>query len=229
MQAVAQPMNEIQPMKEPAYKVCGAKTRNGGTCKNAGMTNGRCKFHGGMNPVGASHHSYKTGRYSKSLPSKLAARYEESLREREQLSLRPEIALIDAKLNDLLGRIDDNESGASWKALLGELDSLEANLAEGKMVIVASIVERMQQLTRTALAEEATWQDIRQAVHDRRLLAESERKRAVEAQQMITAEQAMTLMGVIENIIITHVADYDTRRRIGMELAKLVTIDHGED
>ena len=29
---------------------CGAKTRSGGTCRKAGMANGRCRFHGGKSP-----------------------------------------------------------------------------------------------------------------------------------------------------------------------------------
>ncbi|WP_428977804.1 HGGxSTG domain-containing protein [Lichenibacterium minor] len=27
---------------------CGARTRQGGACGNLGMTNGRCRFHGGL-------------------------------------------------------------------------------------------------------------------------------------------------------------------------------------
>lgn len=30
---------------------CGAKTRNGTPCKNWGMSNGRCRLHGGMTPT----------------------------------------------------------------------------------------------------------------------------------------------------------------------------------
>jgi hypothetical protein len=185
-------------------------------------------MHGGTHKRGLEHHAVKTGRYSKSMPTKLAANYEASLKDREQLSLKPEIALVDAKLNQLLERIPEAESGAGWKAIKNHIVDLRGELAEGKVVQVAVRLDKMEALTLDAINEEATWQDIRQAVHDRRLLAESERKRAVEAQQILTAEQALTLMGVIESIIVKHVTDYDARIAIATELERLAYIPEHE-
>jgi len=37
---------------------CGAKTRTGGVCGQTAMSNGRCRYHGGLSPSGAEHGSY---------------------------------------------------------------------------------------------------------------------------------------------------------------------------
>lgn len=46
---------------------CGAKTRSGTPCKSYGMTNGRCRMHGGANagaPLG-NRNAWKHGFYSR--------------------------------------------------------------------------------------------------------------------------------------------------------------------
>ena len=38
----------VNPMR--SWEPCGAKTRKGHPCRTPGMTNGRCRMHGGTNP-----------------------------------------------------------------------------------------------------------------------------------------------------------------------------------
>lgn len=59
-----------QPHAVKNRKRCGAKTRNGGTCKNWAMPNGRCRMHGGKStgaPKG-NQNSKKHGFFSKYIP-----------------------------------------------------------------------------------------------------------------------------------------------------------------
>lgn len=51
-------------------KKCGAKTRNGGTCKNWAMANGRCRMHGGKStgPPKNNQNAKKHGFFSKYIP-----------------------------------------------------------------------------------------------------------------------------------------------------------------
>jgi hypothetical protein len=46
---------------------CGAKTRAGGRCQQAGMPNGRCRYHGGLStgPKPGSQNNLKHGMYAK--------------------------------------------------------------------------------------------------------------------------------------------------------------------
>ncbi len=53
---------EEENMKKPhAARKCGAKTRDGDSCKNWGMKNGRCRMHGGKSSGRPPIH----GRYTK--------------------------------------------------------------------------------------------------------------------------------------------------------------------
>ena len=44
---------------------CGAKTRTGGKCGQVAMSNGRCRYHGGLSPSGTEHGSFVHGYYTK--------------------------------------------------------------------------------------------------------------------------------------------------------------------
>ncbi|MEQ3627894.1 MAG: HGGxSTG domain-containing protein [Hyphomonas sp.] len=45
---------------------CGAKTRQGGVCRNSPMQNGRCRMHGGKSPGApkGNKNAWKHGKYS---------------------------------------------------------------------------------------------------------------------------------------------------------------------
>src|SRR5690606_7818790 len=59
-----------QPHANKIRKKCGAKTRNGGTCKNWAMANGRCRMHGGKStgPPKNNQNAKKHGFFSKYIP-----------------------------------------------------------------------------------------------------------------------------------------------------------------
>src|SRR4051812_32142589 len=99
-----------------ARRECGARMRGGTPCHLAPMPNGRCRMHGGATPRGPALPQFKHGRYSRSLPTRLAAQYEAAQSDPVLMELRDEIALNDARLADLLGRVDTGESGSLWGA-----------------------------------------------------------------------------------------------------------------
>ena len=45
--------------------ICGAKTRLGHACQKYGMTNGRCRLHGGLSPSGKNHWNWQHGKATK--------------------------------------------------------------------------------------------------------------------------------------------------------------------
>src|SRR5262245_57591682 len=106
-------------LEHPVNKrMCGAKNRKGELCGRAPVPGReRCKLHGGNSLVGVAVGTYKTGRYSKYLPQHLLDRYHEAAGDANLLALRDEIGVVDARLADLLKRVDTGESGARWKVL----------------------------------------------------------------------------------------------------------------
>jgi hypothetical protein len=90
----------------------------------AGLPDGQRKFlpcsvHGGKSykARGAAAANFKDGRYSKYLPSRLLESYTNAKDDPEILSLNDDIALTEARVTDVLQRVDANESGAMWDEL----------------------------------------------------------------------------------------------------------------
>lgn len=78
------------------------------------MANGRCRIHGGATPNGVAHPNYIHGKSSRyATPSALKDAYEQALLEQSPLSLYDNIALIDARINQLLQIVEDGQS-SDW-------------------------------------------------------------------------------------------------------------------
>lgn len=109
---------------------CGAKTRSGTPCRMSAMPNGRCRVHGGMTPSGLAHPNTKTGRYSKDIPTRLAAGYQQALSDPDLLQLNDEIRLTDSLMSELLERFDP--SSATHRRELAELIEQRRRLVESE-------------------------------------------------------------------------------------------------
>lgn len=204
---------------------CGAKTRQGGVCKQPALPNGRCHYHGGKSLAGLASPTYQTGRYSKALPARLAARYATAEADPRLLELRDEVALTDARLADLLGRVDTGESGALWQALQTlRMDVLAARRV-GDTVRQAAALNALLDTIGQAHADYRAWTEIGGVLEQRRRLVESERKRLVEMQQTLTVEKAMLLIGAIGGIIKAHVQDRHVLAAISNDIQSLVSAD----
>lgn len=185
------------------------------------MANGRCRMHGGTAPTGLASAQLKTGRYSKHLPTRLLATFEASQSDGELLALRDEVALIDARLTDLLKRVDTGESGAAWRSLRQAYRDYETAMAKADVVAMKDHLATVGLLIKSGVADEAAWSDIRVTLEQRRKLVESERKRLVEMQQMVSAEQAMLMVRALVAAVREHVRDPAILRAISDDLARL--------
>ena len=91
--------------------VCGATTRSGAPCRRAPVPGRqRCKLHGGASPRGVASASWRHGRYSQAVPQRLRERFDASITDPDLLSHRRDLALLDLRLDELLGRIDSGKS-----------------------------------------------------------------------------------------------------------------------
>ena len=106
---------------------CGARTRAGAPCRQPGTgAGGRCRLHGGASLSGAASPSFRHGRYSRFLPARLLDRYVAAQTDPERLSLLAQLALLDARLSNVLSRVDSGETGGTWRALRQTYSALEA-------------------------------------------------------------------------------------------------------
>lgn len=198
--------------------ICGAKTRDGGECQNAAMANGRCRMHGGLSPAGVASPRFKTGKFSRYLPERLLERYEEAQGDETLLELRDEIALTDTRLLDLLSRVDTGESGAIWKKLQQLWKEYQR---EEQTVKGTDLLMEIGRTIAAGAADYAAWDEVNKQLGLRKGLSESQRKREIELQQGITAEQAMILIAQLTDIIRRHVTDPATRTAIAADLVHL--------
>lgn len=226
--AALSPHDEGSPHEEQLDpRRCGARRRDGGRCTQWKLRGRpRCKLHGGRSLIGAEQPRFKTGRYSKHLPARLAGRYLEALEDPELLSTRAEIALVEARLAELLGRLTTGESGAAWRAAADALTLLEVALAgDGKGV--SGALAHLRTIIAAGVGEAATWRELYAVLDQRTRLAESERRRLVEAHQVITVERALLLVSALSEVVRRHVTDRNVRNRIASDLQRLVEGDGG--
>ena len=206
-------------------KACGAKTRSGTPCKRQALPNGRCKLHGGLTPSGMALPQFRTGRYSKAIPARLLARYEQAQRDPDLLAVREEVALLDARLADLLSRVDTGEAGTLWKQARQALKAFHAARAAGETKAMHEALVDLDQTIGRAVADYAAWDELGSVIEQRRKLVESERKRLIEMQQMISAEKAMTLVQALLESVRQNVSDRQQLAAIQSDFVRLTTFE----
>lgn len=172
-------------------------------------------MHGGATPKGLASPHTKTGRWSRDLPTRLAAKYEEALKDARLLELRDELAVIDARLSELLAGLETGEAGAIWAALKRARRDFED--PEKRSAALAEILELIDR----GAEEWQRWEDVFRTIERRARIAESERRRLVEMRQMITSEQAMLLLTAVVNTVQRHVKDPNALRAISADLDRL--------
>jgi hypothetical protein len=180
-----------------------------------------CRFHGGLTPRGPASATYKSGRYSKFLPSRMLARYRAAESDRELTSLRSELALVDARLADLLGRVDSGESGSLWRALRKAHRAFKISRESGNVEHMRDALAELNLRIEAGVSDYEAWRELQTLVEQRRKLADSESRRLGTLHQMISAERAMLLIGVVVDIIRRHVSDPTVLNAIAIDVQRL--------
>lgn len=205
---------------------CGAMTRDGDPCKSrAVMANGRCRMHGGKTPRGFALPQTKTGRHSKDLPTRLAGRYLESLNDPDLLNLSDDIALTDAFIEDARKGLDHGESGRLFAELKSTWDQLMTAQRAKDAAGVQMHMAELGALIRQGVGAYAARNEAADLIDRRRKLVESESKRRVQMQDMITSEKAMLLTSALLDAVVRNVDDPIVLARIGAEFGAITSRD----
>jgi hypothetical protein len=196
--------------------------RNQAQCRNYALKGLEvCRMHGGKTPRGPASVHYKTGRHSRFLPSRLFAAYGAALRDPELMSLRQEIALVDARIIDVLKRVDTGEAGVIWREAEAAMDRFERAKAKGHVEVMGLALAEVQRLITQGGADYAAWDEIGGMIEQRRKLVESEQRRLTLAAEMLSREQALVLMGQVVEIITRHVPERQVLQAIALEVQAL--------
>jgi hypothetical protein len=206
---------------------CGAKNRQGEPCQRwtlAGRT--RCGLHGGKSLTGTACPRYRSGRYSAYVPERLRARYEQAEGDAELLSLRSELALTDARLMDLLARVNTGESGQLWADLRRAHREFTGAKRGRDVARMHTTLAQMEQCIEGAVDDHRAWTEIGALIEQRRRLAESEAKRLASLHQMMTKEEALLMAHQVIDIMTRHVTDKQVLSAVIVDMQRLVGPAH---
>lgn len=195
---------------------CTAKSKQSGEqCKKHAMV-GRnvCATHGGKTPRGIASPHFKTGRQSKYMPAWLRERYEAHLADPNLLSMADDVALLDARADELLEALATGNTADVWERLQETFAKFDTALHTNPANAQRHLVDLRGIVQEGGRAAE-TWQELYVLLEQRRKIAESEHKRLVSMDQMVTAGEVMALMMQVMDVIVRVVSDPRERAEVG--------------
>ena len=228
-------MSKLRPIKpladDPIGLVVDGRRRCGASdvrCKNPKAPgrcistfcnpNGRCGRHGGKVLSGANSPRWKGGR-TYVLPARMLDNFTECANDPELLSCQNDIALAEARTNDLLKRVDTGECGAMWSALRDALNEYDDAEDYGDK---QRILERVRLLVQDGSADWKSWDEVLKWQDARGRAAERQRKLLVEMQQSLTMPQILALVERLVRIIVMHVPDPVIRDAISVDIGAIM-------
>lgn len=215
--------------QDGAHKLCTATSkRSGGPCKGiavAGSPTQKCRMHGGNAAKGAATSGFKHGRHSKFLPSHLDDLYREALSNPDLLDMADHIALLEAKIQDVLATQSAEGAVPRWSDLAKAFGSLETALLSGDIKEVVPGLEAMHKILEAGVKWDDTWTQVQGLMEQLRRLTDTEIKRKRELNQMIPVERVVVLMAAVGEAVKRNVTDPAQIAAVYRELALL----HGSD
>lgn len=193
------------------------------------MPNGRCRLHGGKSLKGIASGTYKNGIYSRHLPTRLVATYEETIADKKLWELNDKAALVNSRIVELLSKLDTGETGATWKALRETFYEMRQANNQGKTADFSRLMLVMENLIDAGNSDYLAWMEITQQIALYKSLSESERKHLDQMDRMITAEQVMLMIAAITDVIRQNVQDRSALHAISIGIDRLISVGNDRE
>lgn len=205
-------------------QVCGRqKTRGRGPCESTVLyPNGCCKKHGGPSLSGAAAPAFKHGRFSKHLPSALRQHYEDNRRDPDVLVLMDELAVLDARLAQLLGTLDAGETGAKWAAARDIFSRIKAAQSAKDIGGMVNGLNALEAVINAGSADADVWRDVLTVIGLKRKVADTETKRLVRKHRVLTEDRAYELLRHVLHILRERIPDRKLLGLIGADLERVL-------
>ena len=196
-------------------------------------------MHGGASLRGSASPSFRHGRYSSAMPSRVAARYGRHLLDPELLSAQDEVALLTARIDEVLGALpDEDEAALAWEAFAQHLSAARSLRVKAGKSGEASDVNDFLSAFDVAWdlytegmsyqrSARSVWDEVTALVETRRRVVGGEVDYRTAQAQIITRDQMMGILGALIQIIQTHVNDRATIARIQDAVVALVPTEPG--
>jgi hypothetical protein len=158
------------------------------------------------------------------MPPRLLEAYDASRHDPDILSLNGDIALTEARVADVLQRVDTAESGAMWDELTKLAKEIKIARKSGDPSLVEDLFDEMLKLIAKGKGDRENWREIGDLLERKRKLSESQLKLLVTKQEFISRQQAVLLVGQLVEVVKTHVTDSLTKRRIIGGISQLMNL-----
>ncbi len=215
------------PGKPPKELQCTADSkRTGERCEAWAMT-GRdvCYHHGGRTPVAAGSPHYKDGsrsKYRAIFSGDALEHYAWAREDPRYLEMREEMAVLDTLFVEELKRAKVGEGAALWEELGRAWERFKAARPETDAATAGRCLRRVGELVEEGASRIAAQREALEIVERKRKLSETERRRILDAERMITEAQAMSFVAALVGIMRRHVTDRETLAAIHSDVTNLL-------
>jgi len=151
----------------------------------------------------------------------MLADYQAAATDPKLMELRGDIATVDARIIDLLKRVDTGEAGSIWIELQSAWVRLARAQAKADADTYKIAFDDVARLVNKGGEDTAAWTEIFAMIDRRRKLVVSESRRLETMHQMLSIEQAMLLLANVVDIIKRHVPDRQALNRIAIDVQRL--------
>lgn len=208
--------------------ICGviSKSRNAPCLGKPSAANGRCYNHGANAASGPDAGQYQHGRFVRALPSRMRSAALDTL-QRKEVSLWPQIALLDAREEELLQALEHGGGiGDIWAALSRDMETLRDALSRGDGPRATTTLSRLAGRVAAGSADARVWDELRTNSELRSRLMREQREIDARADTTMTLTDAMAYFewladvwrGVLEDVAMDAVLRTALRRRFADEV-----------
>lgn len=181
-----------------------------------------CRVHGGGAAKanrGVNSPTWKHGRYSKYVPSRLLELYEKSIADPELIALRDEVGLLQARNQELLLELSGTgDSSHRWRELARLVIQLKEHAKVGDDGAMALDIVELSSMVKNGKRHWAIWREIYNTTELLGRTNEREQKRLERLGMMMKRDDVLALFSWFVDMVRSHVTDEPTLAAIESEL-----------
>lgn len=186
-----------------------------------------CYHHGGKTPKGIASVHFKTGERSKYLPPDMLKAYEEMANNPDLLSVRADVALIDAMIAAKLPLLESGESAQHWEQVAKFIRQARIAYKTENYGTLEDALNELEAISDKRRLFYATEQEVGNQLELRRKLVDTENKILYNKERALTVEQAMLLMSALLDSVKRNVNDTTTLDAIQSDFLRLSAPTYG--
>lgn len=170
----------------------------------------KCRTHGGKSLRGSALHSFKHGRYSAFLPTRLAAKYEDMESDVDLLDMRSRAELLEIRVLELVENLDEKGSFDIFMNLQEQWEIYEKymQLARGAgrerqkeySTRAADALNHIGGMIKEGADQGNIWNEIRTNIEAIRKLADTEQRQMKTAENTVMVDRVMTFAAAMASI-----------------------------